>query len=366
MDDQAAHVRNVKDYVRARILRAELVEGHRVESRDVRQATGESVRAVRQALSELAREGVLKRRQKTGTVVAGGIAGTGITPLPAVRSVAVLSSRSIDEINNTRFTRDILVGVQRGLSQPRRIEWCVNTPGLPKSVNMLPAIEAEVLRSLAQGVVGIEANHTGRLNALTRAGLPTVAVDYNPRDAAFDVVFVDHEDAGFQVTSHLLALGHRRIAFVGERANPQSSDPSWQDRMCGYLRAMAWAGSEFPAPLVLGGPRDPTRLKVDLPGFHQRNKPTAYVLASGNWAEEVMRVLGTLNVKCPQDVSIANADGSTPKVHGMAMTEVRGDYEEAGELAIQAIGARLMCRAMPAARYRVPVLFVPGESTRTL
>lgn len=366
MSDFAAHIRAVKDHIRARIIRAELLEGHRLDARELRQSTGSSVRVVRQALTELASEGILRRRQRLGTFVAGGVAQAGIAPLPAIRSVAVLSSLTQEQLTYASFTVDVLEGMRFALAQPARIEFCVPPPGAAKSIDVLPTVEAEVLRSLVQGVVALEANHSGRLNELTRAGLPVLALDFSPHDAAFDSVYVDHEASGFQSTAHLLALGHRRVAYIGERCNPHSSDPGWQERMTGYLRAMAWAGGETPQPLILGGPRDTSKLPRFLPEFHRQHRPTAYVLAASGWATDVLRVLETMGISCPRDISLACADATRPNAGALALSYARADYEEAGRLAIHLMASRILCRAMPAVRIKLPITFIPGDSSRVL
>ncbi|MCW8131699.1 MAG: substrate-binding domain-containing protein, partial [Planctomycetota bacterium] len=366
MDDFAAQVQFVKENVRARIIRAELAEGARIDAPELRRATGSTVRAVRRALKELAHEGILSRRQRLGTFVAGGVARAGTSPLPPVRAIGILTSLHRATLERNKFARDTLDGIAFGLTKPMRIEFCAHESGPTRSINSLPNADAEVLRSLVQGVIAIEANDAGRLNDLARAGLPVVAIDFHDLDAAFDSVHAGHEDAGFQAAAHLIALGHRRIAFVGERCNPQSTDPTWQQRMTGYLRAMAWAGGETPRPLVLGGPRDTTSLRRFLPEFHARHRPTAYVLASAGWAADLLAELGRLGLACPRDVSLACCDFGSERVGELALSHARADYERAGRLAVQLVASRLACRAMPPVRATIPFRFVPGESSRAL
>jgi LacI family transcriptional regulator len=256
------------------------------------------------------------------------------------------------------------------MTPPHRIEYCVQPKGAHKAVDVLPTVDAEVLRSLVQGVVGIDANHAGRLNELARAGLPVVAMDFHDLDASFDSVYADHEDAGFQATAHLLAMGHRRIVLVGERCNPRSTDPTWQQRMSGYLRAMAWAGGETPRPLILAGPRDTSKLHRDLPDFHRRHRPTAYVLVGGSWAPELLEILKSIGVECPRDYSLTCCDASCVRVgaisSGTSISYARADYEQAGRIAVQLIASRIACRAIPPARVTIPITFIPGDSSRAI
>lgn len=359
-------VQKLKDHIRARIIRAELHEGARVNAEELRQATGVTVRVVRQALTELAHEGLLQRRQRLGTFVSRGVASAGTSPLTAVRSLAVVSSLQESKMRAWEFSRNILYGMESLMVHPHRIEFCIHQLPQGQSINTLPALAPEVLKTLVQGVIAIEAYHVGILNKLAHSGLPVVAMDFHHPDAIFDAVHVDHEEAGFQATLQLVALGHRKIAFIGERPNPKSTDPTWQHRMGGFLRATSWAGGETPRPLILGGPRDASNLENDLPDFHSRHRPTAYVLCCGAFVPEVIRVLRQQGLECPRDYSLSCADAGCKVLGRLAISYVNADYQQAGKLAVQLIASRLACRAMPPVRITVPVSIVSGNSCRDI
>src|SRR5437763_840014 len=118
MGDSHTQVQFLKDHIRARIIRAELAEGSRLDAAELRATTGATVRAVRQALNELSREGILHRRQRLGTCVAGGVARAGTSPLPAVRSVAVISSLARNAFSSVRYCVDILLGMSYAMTPP--------------------------------------------------------------------------------------------------------------------------------------------------------------------------------------------------------------------------------------------------------
>ena len=85
-------------------------------------------------------------------------------------------------------------------------------------------------------------------------GLANVAVlnGFTDRD---DVVAVvpDEETAGREATRHLIGLGHRRIAYVTD----DSGAIAVGLRRAGYERALAEAGLEADAGLVVSGPSTP-------------------------------------------------------------------------------------------------------------
>jgi LacI family transcriptional regulator len=75
-----------------------------------------------------------------------------------------------------------------------------------------------------------------------RAGVPVVFVDRSPPAFEADSVVADNEGGAALATRHLLATGHRRIAFLGDRLTVATT----YERRAGYLAAMAHAGIEVP------------------------------------------------------------------------------------------------------------------------
>ena len=71
-----------------------------------------------------------------------------------------------------------------------------------------------------------------------RAGLPTVFVDRRPRGVDADSVTVDNHLGGQLATRHLLAHGHRRIAFISDLLTIDTAE----QRLRGYTQSMQDVG----------------------------------------------------------------------------------------------------------------------------
>src|SRR6476646_4992602 len=82
-------------------------------------------------------------------------------------------------------------------------------------------------------------DEVGRLRS---ARLPCVLVD--APHPAFPNVVIDDVRGGELATSHLIELGHRRIAFIGDKPPDPYRFASSRDRTRGYQRALAEAGIE--------------------------------------------------------------------------------------------------------------------------
>jgi len=78
---------------------------------------------------------------------------------------------------------------------------------------------------------------------LHAARLPCVLVD--APHPGFPSIVIDDVRGGELATSHLVELGHRLIAFIGDKPPDPFRFASSRDRTTGYERALAQAGIEF-------------------------------------------------------------------------------------------------------------------------
>jgi LacI family transcriptional regulator len=150
------------------------------------------------------------------------------------------------------------------------------------------------------------------------------------RDLDCPHVLVDNRAAARDATDHLLALGHRRIAFVQGPAGLHTS----AHRLEGFEAAMAAAGA------------DPVRL----PGgfeYEAGHRAAAELLAAGALPDAILAVndevaIGLLTglrrggVAVPGDVSVAGIDDTRP-ARLVDLTSVSLPLHELGELAARAI-----------------------------
>lgn len=353
-------VQKVKDHLRARIFRGELAEGTRILEEEVREQTHSSVRAVKWALQDLAREGLVQRKRRVGTFVSATLPSAVYAVLPRVHSVGILSSLSQAELGGTFFTQQLMAGIRSSLHPPALVTTIANQWSRP--INDPPQVDAGLLKNTLQGLIGIEANNAEVLNELVRASMPVVAVDFSVSGHQFDVIEVDYQEAGYLATAHLLGMGHRRIAYVGEAMNPQSPDPAWQDRLTGYLRAMAGGPGEMPQPLILDAQRTPAQVRSLLHPFHVRHRPTAYVAASFGFAREIAQIMDAKGMAWPKDYSLACADGAFSLGGFPELSCALCDYERVGRETIRLLASRLACPLMPPVRHTVPVSFRGRES----
>ena len=147
----------------------------------------------------------------------------------------------------------------------------------------------------------------------------------------------DNVQGGRAITEHLLALGRRRIAFVGH-ASPHR--PEFYDRYLGHCEALRAAGIE-PDPrlqvdAVDSTERVGTRSMRDL---RARGVPFDAVFAASDLlAIGTMHALDACGVRVPEDVAVVGFDDIPMASYvNPALTTVRQDTKLAGELLVERV-----------------------------
>ncbi|MGI5350857.1 LacI family DNA-binding transcriptional regulator [Streptomyces sp. CA-250714] len=91
------------------------------------------------------------------------------------------------------------------------------------------------------------------------AGVATVFVDRPPGRIAADLVLSDNFEGARAGVAHLIAHGHRRIGFIGDRPGIHTAE----ERLRGYRAAMADAGLPVAESWVAPGSTDSDRVRAD-------------------------------------------------------------------------------------------------------
>ena len=171
----------------------------------------------------------------------------------------------------------------------------------------------------------------GEPDLLARAGVAAVLLD--SEHPALPSIAVDNTSGGYLATHHLLQLGHRRIAFVGDpEVNPFGFTSS-ACRLAGYRLALAEAGIEPPAEHVKEGPHGrhvAHRLLDELLAAEVR--PTAVFAASDTQALGVIEGATAAGVAIPDELSVVGFDDVEIAAY-VGLTTIRQPLYESGRRA---------------------------------
>jgi len=197
-------------------------------------------------------------------------------------------------------------------------------------------------RSIAGAVIVRTNRPDERFEKLRASGVPFVVVNRVFADRfAPPHVGVDHREIGQQATAHLLALGHRRIAFARFVADVTSLGLRYE----GYVAALRAAGLDederlvIEAPFTIDGARAVARSLATRfwgAGSDPAGRPTALLALSDRHAIAALNDLRLAGLRVPDDVSVVGADDADEAV-AAELTTVRVPWRAMARAATEAL-----------------------------
>jgi DNA-binding LacI/PurR family transcriptional regulator len=319
--------------------------------KDVAQAAGVSVATVSRVLNDketvdpALREKVLKATAKLG-FRANRLARN--FRKRSAQAVALV----VPDIKNPFFAAVAHEIEQAAFAQGYTLLICNTSDNLERQAQYFDLLAEEGVA----GVIVCTANeHRAHLEveqALGR-GIAVVAIDRRLENVPIDLVLSDNFGGARQATSHLLGLGHRRIAVV---TGSDDFAPARERRM-GFEQALRDHGLSFdPALEKVTDFRDTGAEAATLALWALPERPTAIFVTSGNQATGVLRALAAVGARIPDDVSIIVFDDlDWASAFHPPITAVEQNTAQIGATAVGLLMRRLAePSAMPEER-RAPV-----------
>jgi GntR family transcriptional regulator of arabinose operon len=304
---------------------------------------GVAVSTVREALSALTHKGLIRREQGRGTFVAAAE--------NKPKFVIALSQRMLQDSQNP-YWANLLKGISQAASQ-RQVEVIV------------PTRENSSLWKRADGML-----ITNR---------PLYQFESAPPDFPFvsllgqtlgaDCVISDDYSGVYQLTEHLLSLGHRRIAMIYAW---KQGNINVDARYEGHRDALRAAGIPYQSSLVrihepIEGRRDPLAdagYEAMRRWLQEGFDATAVLAYNDPMAVGIIRALREAGVRVPEDVSVTGYDG-TPGFDYFhpRLTTIRVPLSDIGRAGIELLIRKIQEEADVPALLKLPVKLIPGEST---
>jgi DNA-binding LacI/PurR family transcriptional regulator len=206
--------------------------------------------------------------------------------------------------------------------------------------NAEPEREVRVVQSFEErrvdGII-VTSSRVGALYVplMERLRIPVVLLNnQHPSEFAHSVL-IDNLEASLKATRYLIGLGHRRIAYLGDRFGHQSDT----ERFAGYRRAVEEAGMDFVPELVVHGdgkPEGGQQATAQLLALPER--PTAVFCYNDLSAMGAMRQIRAHGLRVPDDVSVAGFDDLYISQYlEPPLTTVRQPMPQMGRMAMETL-----------------------------
>ncbi len=223
------------------MIRSGELWGQRLMSeRELAKQLGVSRWTLQGALAELEADGLLERRQGSGTFV---IQKPASTRRHETAQLAIITSRHFERSSRWEYYRDIVVGML-GQAPKLRARCTILALGEPEEARLI--WKARHMRKF-DGFISVAEDRRDLISHLLRLKRgPVVLAEHYIRDLPITGI-VDGSFEGMRaVTKHLLALGHRRIAYI-DIHNRQALNP---EKFAGFAEALAEKGIPLDEELV--------------------------------------------------------------------------------------------------------------------
>jgi LacI family transcriptional regulator len=166
--------------------------------------------------------------------------------------------------------------------------------------------------------------------------MPIVTLDRPIQGSGFDSLLVENEKGARLGTAHLIALGHKRIAYLGLSPDLYTMHM----RHLGYQRAMEAAGLKSSATVCTSSLEDTSAAMQKL--LSSKARPTAVFCANNLITRHVLHSLQALDIHPPDQIALVGFDDfETADLLRPGITVVRQPNELLGRTAAEVLFRRL-------------------------
>jgi DNA-binding LacI/PurR family transcriptional regulator len=234
--------------------------------------------------------------------------------------------------------------------------------------NADPGREKKVVQSFAErrvdGII-VTSSRVGALYLplLSEMMVPIVLVNDQHPGAFAHSVMIGNLEGSRAAAKHLVGLGHRRIAYLGDQFGYQSDI----ERFAGYREALDAADIPFLPELVVHGDGKPEAAMramdklLTLP-----DRPTAVCCYNDMSALGAMRSIRLHGLRVPEDISVVGFDDLFLASYTQPpLTTVRQPMRRMGQLAMESL-FKLMSGEESAIKIKVDAELIVRESTASV
>lgn len=177
------------------------------------------------------------------------------------------------------------------------------------------------------------------LDLLRKLKARAVLVGPGRAEPHHSAVMIDEYQAAYDMTQHIISLGHKRIGFI--IGNPHQTASG--QRLAGYLDAMAAAKLEVPTGMVVQGQftyRSGIEAATRL--LEQKDQPTAIFASNDDMAAATVAVAQRRHLDVPADLSVCGFDDTAiASTIWPELTTIRQPIQDMSRRALELLATEL-------------------------
>lgn len=286
---------------------------------------------------------------------------TGYRPSFAARSLVTSRTATIGVVVTSiadPFAAEVVLGIEDAANDHDYSVLLANS-------NAQPEREMRVVRAFEErrvdGII-VTSSRVGAIygDMLSQARVPIVLLNNQHPSEFMHSVMIDNVTGGLDATRHLVGLGHRRVAYIGDRFGCQSDT----ERFGGYRSALDLAYLPFLPEYVThgngkpdgGAPAMESLLSLPVP-------PTAVFCYNDMTALGAMSAISSRGLRVPDDISVVGFDDLfVAQYSSPPLTTVRQPMRDMGRIALETL-IHLLGGAASEPNVKIPGQLIVRQST---
>ena len=235
------------------------------------------------------------------------------------------------------FNGEVVAGIEELANEQGYTVILANSNADPdREVSVVRGFQARRVDGILVASSRVGALHTPLLSELQ---IPIVLLNNQHPSAFVHSVRFDNETGAYQAVRHLVELGHRNVAYLGDRFGLHSDS----ERYAGYCRMMAEAGLEVNESLITRADGKPTGARLAAQQlFSSKPTPTAIFCYNDMTALGVLSEAAVQGISVPESLSVVGFDDIFFASYlNPSLTTVRQPMKEMGRCAMQLLLALL-------------------------
>lgn len=315
---------------------------------DIAKATGLSKYAVSRAIS--GKSGVSDKTRAYVLQVCDDLGY--IRHVPPIHNNMILFAPK-SEMDTAAFWMRVIQGIETAAAQQ---EYRLTVKTVEEST------EESEIHSLLQTMAGafFIGHKTGDLIQRVQGLCPTLLLTYPPIPLLkTDCINISDCEAMESLCDHMIALGHRHIAYYGPVGRTFGTE-----LILGISRSMEKTG--LSAPEIWCDSEQPSEyentIRLLSKHYNEHSLPSAILCASDRLAQSVIYGLNQLSVSVPQEVSVTSFNSDTGMSPVIPLTTMGFNKFDYGMEAFKILYQRILDPHQPFRRIRYLQNFIPGAT----
>lgn len=220
-------------------------------------------------------------------------------------------------------------------------------------------------RDVVRAVILAGTNSINLIELLEHKGTSLVVLGNNvinqPQSLGHDAVFSDDIQGAYDMTRHLIGLGHRQICYVGNVQLP------WFSRChAGYRKAMEEAGLK-PRQSVIRSENDAEIGYLGTKALLASSEPVTAIFAGNDpSAHGVYKALRDSGLKIPDDISVAGCNDTVGGWLYPGLTTIREFPEQLGKSMVELLLKRIANPGEAPQCVTIPTELIKRDSCRPI